>query len=75
MIIKLDVLGQPIGEGDFILCSYTHDKSRLEGFKVLGFTPTGILRLKGKNSYGREKLHDPETDAIKITKEQFELLK
>ncbi len=71
-MIKTDVFGNQLVPGDFILCSNNTKDSRLYPHQVIGLTPSGNLRLNPKRSWGRNRIESPETQAVKITKEQYE---
>lgn len=72
---QIDLLGDEVQVGDYIVCSRTHDESHLSGFKVIGITPKGYLKLTG-GQYGwdRTQLQDSRFSCLRITKEQYEAL-
>lgn len=75
MVIK-DCLGQELKVSDYILSGYSHKSSNLVPYEIIGITPKGYLKVvHGKWSYaGRSQIQSPQTEAIKITKDQFNSL-
>jgi di/tripeptidase len=74
--MPVDVFGEEINIMDYILTSRKHEENELVGFRVIGISKQGYLKLDSSTKYSWDRKQLQNTaHCVKITEEQYKKLK